>query len=153
MDLLDLLKATGGENSVGKMAESLGIGGKEAGSVIAALAPALMKGLGGGSDSGLRRALQTGGHDRYIDDPDLMTREDTRSDGNAILGHILGSKQRSREVAAAAEKDTGIDAGIIKKALPLLATLAMGAMAKKSNRGESGGGLGDLLGMAKAFLR
>ena len=153
MDLLDLLKASGGERSVDNMAKNVGIGAGDAGKLIAALAPALMKGLGQGSGDGLRRALQTGGHDRYIDNPDLMASDDTRSDGNKILGHILGSKDRSRQVAAEAERETGIDAGLIKKALPFLATLAMGAMAKKTNRGESGGGLGDLLGMAKAFLR
>ena len=57
----------------------------------------------------------------------------------------------SRQVAATAEKDTGIDAGLIKKALPLVATLAMGAMSKKSEAGRTSG-LGDLLGMARKFL-
>lgn len=78
-------------------------------------------------------------------------------EGNKILGHIFGSKDVSRNVAAAASKDTGIDAGLIKKALPLLASLAMGAMNKKSSAGRDlgssaqGGGLGplgDLIGMA-----
>ena len=104
------------------------------------------------------RALETGGHDRYIDNPDLLASEETRSDGNNILGHIFGSKDVSRNVAAVAAKDTGIDADLIKKALPLLATLAMGAMNKKTSAGRdigpssSAGGLGplgDLLGGGK----
>jgi hypothetical protein len=124
--------------------------------------------------AGLRRALETGGHDRYIDDPSLMRADDTQADGNNILGHIFGSKDVSRNVAAAASKDTGIDASLIKKALPLLASLAMGAMAKKSSSGrdlgasvQSGGlgplgdlfglgdsksGLDDILGMARKFF-
>ena len=53
----------------------------------------------------------------------------------------------SRNVAANAASSTGLDAGLIKKALPLLAGLAMGALSKKSNAGQSmGGGLTDLLG-------
>ncbi len=84
-----------------------------------------------------------------------MAADDTRNDGNKILGHIFGSKDVSRNVAAAASRDTGIDASLIKKALPLLATLAMGAMSKKTSGGRdlgssaSAGGLGplaDLLG-------
>ena len=157
MDLLDLLQATGGGKSVGQLADAVGLGSSDTSKLISALAPALMGGLtknagnSGGLDS-LRGALQRGGHGRYIDDPDLMRSDDTRNDGNKILGHILGSKDVSRQVAAAAEKDTGIDAGLIKKALPLLATLAMGAMSKKSGAGRSSGGLGDLIGMARKFL-
>ena len=156
MDLMDLLKATGGGDSVGQLAKSVGLGSSDTSKLISSLAPALMGGLqksgGGATLSGLRKALETGGHNRYIDNPDLMGSDDTRLDGNKILGHIFGGKQESREIAAAAEKETGIDAGLIKKALPLLATLAMGAMSKQSSGGRSGGGLGSLLGLAKKFL-
>ena len=126
--------------------------------------------------AGLRRALESGGHDRYIDKPELLASEETRNDGNNILGHIFGSKDVSRNVAAAASKDTGIDASLIKKALPLLAALAMGAMSKKTSGGKelgssiskgglgplgdllnmgskSSGGLGGILGMARKFLQ
>ena len=180
MDLMDLLKATGGGESIGQLAGAVGLGSKDTSSVVAALAPALMRGLQKNTTSddglaGLRQALETGGHDRYIDDPSLMGSDDTRSDGNNILGHIFGSKDVSRNVAAAAAKETGVDASLIKKALPLLASLAMGAMAKKSSGGrdlgpsvQSGGlgplgdliglgggsksGLDDILGMARKFF-
>ena len=180
MDLMDLLKATGGGNSVGQLAKTVGLGSSDTSNLVKALAPALMRGMqkNTADDSGLaglRNALQTGGHDRYIDDPSLLASEATRTDGNNILGHIFGSKDVSRNVAAAASKDTGIDASLIKKALPLLATLAMGAMSKKSSAGQdigpsvskgglgplgdllgmggkSAGGLDDILGMAKKFF-
>jgi hypothetical protein len=156
MDLLDLLKSSGGDNSVGQMASALGLGSADTSKLVAALAPALMGSLTSAATqdndlSKLRRALETGGHSRYIDNPDSMHAEETRLDGNKILGHIFGSKDVSRKVAQTAEQDTGIDASLIKKALPLLATLAMGAMAKKSAV-EKDGGLGDLIGMAKKFF-
>lgn len=161
MNLLDLMKATGGGDSVGQVAESVGIGSADTSKLVEALAPALMRGLQKNTVSddglaGLRRALESGGHSRYIDDPSLMRAADTRRDGNKILGHIFGSKDVSRNVAAAASKETGIDPGLIKKALPLLATLAMGAMSKKTSGGrdlgtsaKSGGlgPLGDLIGL------
>lgn len=157
MDLMDLLGKAGGNDSIGQLAKTVGLGSSDTSKLVASLAPALIGGLtkNAGNSSGLEsltRALQKGGHDRYIDNPDLMSNDDTRRDGNKILGHIFGNKQRSREVAAAAENDTGIDAGLIKKALPLLATLAMGAMNKKSSGGSSSSGLGSLLGMAKNFF-
>jgi hypothetical protein len=178
MDFMDLLKSAGGGDSVDQLANAVGLGSSDASKLVDKLAPALMRGLQKNTASddglaGLQRALETGGHDRYIDDPSLLGSDATRVDGNNILGHIFGSKDVSRNVAAAASKDTGIDAGLIKKALPLLASLAMGAMSKKTSAGRDlgssaqggglgplgdllgGGGLGDLddiLGMARKFF-
>lgn len=178
MNLMDLLESTGGGDSVGRLAGAVGLGSDDTARLVDALAPALMGGLKENTAdddglAGLRRALETGGHDRYLDDPALMGSEDTRTDGNRILGYIFGSKDVSRNVAAAAAGETGIDAGLIKKALPLLATLAMGALNKKSSAGreigssaQSGGlgplgalldmggkpGLDDILGMARKLF-
>lgn len=180
MDLMDLLKETGGGGSLGQLSKTVGLGSAETSNLVKALAPALMRGMqkNAADDSGLaglRRALQSGGHDRYIEKPELLATDETRADGNNILGHIFGSKDVSRNVAAAAAKETGIDASMIKKALPLLATLAMGAMSKKTSAGKdigaslskgglgplgdllgmgskSGGGLDDILGMARKFF-
>lgn len=177
---MDLLKATGGGDSIGQLAKTVGLGSSDTSSLVKALAPALMRGMQKNTAddnglAGLRSALESGGHDRYIDDPSLLASKATRTDGNNILGHIFGSKDVSRNVAAAAAKDTGIDASLIKKALPLLATLAMGAMSKKSSGGrdigssvskgglgplgdllgmggKSSSGLDDILGMAKKFF-
>jgi hypothetical protein len=156
MDLLDLLKSAGGGDSVGQLANAVGLGSDDTSKLVAALAPALMGGLAknarhSGGRSKLESALKNGGHDRYINDPSSMLSDATRRDGNKILGHLLGSKDTSRKVAASAASDTGIDPALIKKALPLLATLAMGAMAKKQAAPESGG-LGDLIGMARKFF-
>lgn len=179
MDLMDLLKSTGGGDSIGALARTVGLGSSDTSKLVESLAPALMRGVQKNTAddeglAGLRRALESGGHDRYIDNPDLMASEDTRADGNNILGHIFGSKDVSRNVAAAASRNTGIDSGLIKKALPLLASLAMGAMSKKTSAGrdigsslDEGGlgslgdllgtgdsdtGLDDLLGLAKKFF-
>ena len=52
-------------------------------------------------------------------------------------------------MAAQAAQSTGIDASLIKQALPLIASLVMGAMSKSSDSGKSLSGSGssdDLLG-------
>ncbi len=82
--------------------------------------------------SALLGALGNGNHDRYLEQPDLLERDETVSDGNGILGHIFGSKDVSRQVAAQASQQTGIDSGILKKMLPLVATMAMGSLKKQS---------------------
>jgi hypothetical protein len=174
MDLMDLLQKSGGDKSLGSLASELGLDASSTSALVGALAPALMRGVqkqaqaDGGLDT-LKKALGKGGHQRYLDDPELMKSSASRDDGNKILGHLFGSKDVSRNVAAEAAASTGIDAGLIKKALPMLAGLAMGALSKTSNSGKSldssllgslvgllggddGVGLDDVLGMARKFF-
>lgn len=156
MDLIDLLVKTGGEESIRQLAGNVGLESSQAQSLIGALAPALMRGLQKQTETstslaGLQRALSSGAHQQYLERPDLMNSTATRDDGNKILGHIFGSKDVSRNVAAHAARQTGIDSAIIKKALPLVAGLTMGALGKKAAGTASGSmpsrrGLGGLLG-------
>ena len=148
MDLLKLLDSVGGTESLGKLAGNLGIDTSRANDLVGALAPSLMDAMGKQASSetalpGFKNALKSGKHQQYLSDPDLMSSADAVTDGNNILGHLLGSKDASRNVAAQAAESTGIDASLIKKALPLIAGLAMGAVSKSSN---AGGSIGDVLG-------
>lgn len=70
-----------------------------------------------------------------------------RDEGNKILGHLFGSKTNSRSVARYAASDTGIEQETIKKALPLVAGLVMGALSKQreAGAGARGDGLAGLL--------
>ena len=150
MDLKDLIGMAGGGNSVGEMANSLGIESSAAADLIGALSPALLQGFqkqgaaSGGMD-GLQSVLQNGSHQKYIDEPELMQASATRDDGNKILGHLFGSKDVSRKVAAQAAEQTGLDSSVIKSALPMIASMTMAAMSKQSSDSSSGG-LGGLLG-------
>ena len=173
MNLLDLLDSVGGQKSLGSLASSLGLDASTTNNLVGALAPALMGGLQKQTSSqdgldGFKKALQNGRHQEYLSNPDSMSSSKTVQDGNNILGHILGSKDVSRNVAAQAAESTGIDFSLIKKALPFIASLAMGAMSKSSNAGQSldnstsdmlGGLMGgdgidmdDVLNLAKKFF-
>ena len=158
MNILDLLKDAGADAGIGAMSKQVGLSSGDAGKLIAALSPALTRGLqrqsgDNGDLSAIKRALESGGHQRYVQEPELMAKEETRLDGNKILGHLFGSKDVSRNVAAHAAEETGISSSLIKKALPMLATLLMGAVSKGSNSGKNltesagGGALGGLAGM------
>ncbi len=60
------------------------------------------------------------------------------ADGNGILSHVFGSKDVSRQVAARASTQTGIDPAILKKMLPLAAALMMGTMSRQTQRVGAG---------------
>jgi len=47
-----------------------------------------------------------------------------------VLGSIFGSKDVSRAVAQNAASRSGLDAGLLKKMLPMLAMMVAGFMAK-----------------------
>ena len=72
--------------------------------------------------------------------------------GNQILGQIFGSKETSRDVAAQASQQSGVDASVLKKLLPIVAgAVAMHYMKQRHAGGaaagtEGGGLLGSILG-------
>lgn len=160
MNITDLLlKDNGTEDAIDAFARKYGLDGKQARDVIGELAPKLGRGMGyhtkekSGMDS-LMDALETGNHSRYIEKPDLLGQESTVKDGNDILGHIFGDKQVSRDVSERAAKKTGLSSTLIKKMLPVIATMVMGALSKKvlgggsapsSSRSNSGGLLTQIL--------
>ena len=112
--------------------------------------PAVMSGIRGETASpeglqGLLGALVKGDHGRYLDgDESGMV-----DDGNGILGHIFGSKDVSRGVAAEAAQETGLGDDTMKQMLPMVASLVMGALGKNLMGDQAttkGGGLNDILG-------
>ena len=159
MNILESIMTAGNGAAVRQLGSQLGLDETQAASALSALVPALSAGLRQNVQtpdglSGLIGALAAGDHRRYIDDPAVLGDAGTVTDGNAILGHVLGSKDVSRQVAAQAAARTGLSADVIKRMLPLVATLVMGAMSRQSASGASlapnaaGGGLLDMLGGA-----
>ena len=156
MDIKDLLS---NGQVLDQLARSAGVGPEDARKGLEAMLPSVVRGLerNAGSADGLQalgKALGSGNHTRYLDAPETLGEEGTKLDGNAVLGHIFGSKDVSRNVAAHAAGDTGIDPSPLRKMLPLIASLAMAALSKNSDggrklpasEGKAGGLLGAVLG-------
>lgn len=148
MNLLEILAKN--DALVSEMAQGLGIGSQQARSGIEALLPALARGMRNNARSGdglgtLARALESGRHSQYYERPERLGHAASLEDGNNILGHILGSKDVSRNVAARASQQTGLESSLLKKMLPMLAAAAMGAM---SQQRQGGGLLEQVLGSA-----
>jgi hypothetical protein len=161
MNILDSIMNAGNGAAVRQIGSQLGLDEAQTASALSALVPALSAGLRQNLQtqdglSGLVGALSGGDHQRYIDDPAVLGEAETVADGNGILGHVLGSKDVSRRVAARAGAQTGLRPDVMKRMLPLVATLVMGAMSRQaaarggsSLTGATGaGGLLEMLGGA-----
>lgn len=153
MNLLDLLETEGGGSTVAALAGKLGLDEDQARRLIGSLSPAMANGLqkraqSPQGQSELERDIGSGRYQRYLDDPDRLSDESARDEGNQVLGQLFGSKEVSRNVADRASADTGLDSGLIKKALPIVAGLAMAALGKRAGQqGGLAGGLGSLAGL------
>jgi hypothetical protein len=152
MNILDAIVNAQDGAAVRQLGSQVGLGPEQTTAALSALVPALAAGFQrnikseGGLDS-LMSALSSGTHGRYIDNPTNLGDLSAISEGNGILGHLLGSKTVSREVASRAAGQTGVSADVLKQMLPLAATLMMGALSKQSNGATSlGAGLGSNAG-------
>jgi hypothetical protein len=158
MQLTDILQQAGGLQAI---ARELNVSEQDAATGAEALLPAILGGFKqqaqqqpAGLD-GLGGLLGQLGGGALLDE--VLAPEPTDATrGNDVLGQIFGAPEVSRTVATHASAQTGLDASLLKKMLPLLAMLVAGFMAKQHGGGASAqesapaGGLGSLLGGAPA---
>lgn len=155
MELTDLLARAGGFES---MARELGVDEGQVATGAAALLPAILGGFkkqaqaqpAGAGLGGLGDLLGQLGGGSLLDNV-LSPQPTDVGRGNDVLGQIFGSPDVSRTVAHDAASRTGLDAGLLKQMLPMLAMLVTGYMAKhgaaaQASPSTGSGGLGDLLG-------
>jgi len=116
--------------------------------------PEPMGGLGGlaGAILGGAGGLGGGGLGGGLLDAVLGNSPTPTAPGNDILGNIFGSKDVSRSIAGEVASMTGLDEGLLKKMLPILAMAVAGYMAKQATgagtaqAGAGGSPLGGILG-------
>ncbi|MGJ8558823.1 MAG: DUF937 domain-containing protein [Litorimonas sp.] len=171
INMMDMIMQAAGGNTAQEAGGQFGLSPQQSQQAIGALLPAISSAMKQNTSSpqglaGLLGALQNGGHAQYLDDPWALA-QNAPTEGNAILGHLFGTKEVSRAVAGRASEQTGIDSGILKKMLPMVAMMVMGGMSKQTNnnqgiqgmlaqaamqqlmgggRGAAKGGLGGMLG-------
>lgn len=136
MNLLEMLLTQKNGALIDQVAGAMQLDPAQARVAMEQLVPALSRGISrnAASEQGLSDlvdALSRGGHARYVDQPETLARPEARDEGNAILGHVFGSKDVSRQVASRAAASSGLDTDLVKKLLPLVASAVMGAMAKQ----------------------
>lgn len=158
MNVLDVIMNAQGGAAVRQAGAQVGLGEAETATALSALVPALAAGFQRNAQtpdglSGLMAALASGGHQQYIDDPSALATPAAVTDGNGILAHVLGGKDGSRAVADQTANRTGISPDVLKRLLPIAASLMMAAFARQhaqgglspANAGAGSGGLLDML--------
>jgi hypothetical protein len=164
MQIAELLGQLGGIQSV---ARELGMSEAQAKAGADALLPAILGGMKKQAQAqpagldGLLNVVGGLGGGNLLDDV-LAPRPTDVSQGNNVLGQIFGSPDVSRAVAQNAAAQTGLDSGLLKQMLPMLAMLVAGYMARQGGAtsaavappgGDLGGLLGGLLGGGQATGR
>jgi hypothetical protein len=119
------------------MARQFNLSQQQAALAMEALAPAFSQGLKRNTSdpygvSNFLQALASGGHAKYYEDAANAFSPAGMQDGNGILGHLFGSKELSRAVAAQAAQATGIQQEVLKQMLPAMAAMMMGGLFKQA---------------------
>jgi hypothetical protein len=145
MQLYDVLASAQGGAAVANLARAAGVAPAQIDAalrvIVSEMAVAIERNtLSRGGLADLVRAIGAPHHEYILDNPQAMADPRVRDDGNAVLEHVLGSKDRSRAVAMRAAQASGLGEGLIKMLLPFIGQMVMGAIAKWAR-----GGLGDVL--------
>lgn len=142
---------------IDRIAASFGIDEDTARNAIGTSLPALLGGMqANAQDEGGARSLQEalGQHADRLGDGLIDVDGIDTDDGEKIVGHIFGDQ--TDQVAQHLGGAGGLDSGMIRKLLPMLAPILMAFIAKRMRGHQQsqaqqadaggGGGLGDLLG-------
>lgn len=158
-NILESLFADDNKAAIDEVQKNFNLSEEETRVAVGELIPALSRGLRKNTQNSqgmdeLLDALRNGSHREYMEKPGTLSEPATTKDGNDILSHIFGEKKVSREVADRVSKKSGLSSSLLKKMLPVVASLVMGALSKKvlgagagapNNRSSSGGLLTSLL--------
>ncbi len=155
MNMLDILRGAQGGNGIDNLASQFGLGRDETEKVLQQVLPAMSAGFKqrtqnpDGLESMLRKIQGTDYEDVY-EDPTTLQQDATKARGDQVLAEVFGSKDVSRAVAQKAEFASGIGGTVIKAMLPMIASMVLGGMQKKTSADSGMGGiLGSLIqGMA-----
>lgn len=150
LNLYDMLNQAQNGQGMELLARQFNLTQAQTQAAVEALLPAFSQGFKQNAadpygNGGFMTALASGQHAKYFENPASAFTPQGMAEGNGILGHLFGSKDLSRAVAAQAAQATGIGQEVLKQMLPALASMIMGGMFKQSTNqfpGMQAGGFG-----------
>ena len=147
LPLFDMLTKAQDGKGMELLARQFDLSREQAQLAVEALLPAFSQGLKrNASDpygvADFMSAMASGQHARYFEDAAKAFSPQGMAEGNGILGHLFGSKELSRAVAAQAAQATGIGQEVLKQMLPVIASMIMGGLFKQSTNQIHAGGMG-----------
>lgn len=161
--ILDLLNSDLGKTIISGVSGSTGTDQNKTSSVLTMALPVLMKAMERNAASpqgaeGLMNALSNKHDGSILDNLGGLfgggVDDNVKTDGDKILGHVLGQKRQGVEQIIG--QKAGIDAGSVGNILKVAAPILMGVLGKQarqnnvSSQNDLGGLLGGLLGGSSA---
>ncbi|MEM7505235.1 MAG: DUF937 domain-containing protein [Pseudomonadota bacterium] len=169
MSLLKMLMESQNGQGLSQLAQQFGLDEAQMGGLAGMIAPAISKGA-------KRRAEQPGGLEamlgqmmgereaQYLDNPAAAAQPEARQQGENFLEQIMGSREATNELGAAAAERSGVSQDLVSQIMPAIAAMMQGGMQRQmpdsSLQGmlqglggaqQSGGG-GGLMGMLGGVL-
>ncbi|RRI03021.1 DUF937 domain-containing protein [Mesorhizobium tamadayense] len=156
--LFDIFAQAQNGSGMQALAQQFGLSQQQAQAAVEALLPAFSQGLQRNTADpygmgAFMTAMASGQHAKYFEDATRAFSPQGINEGNGILGHLFGSKDLSRAVAAQAAQATGLSQQVLQQMLPAMASMMMGGLFKQTNNqmqaaGGFGGGnpLGEIIG-------
>jgi hypothetical protein len=153
MDLSDIIQAAHGGSAISSIASQFGLSPEQASAAINALAPALSHGLqnklqdpnGFGQIVG---HLNDPAHQASYGNADAAQAPDAANSGGDLLNQIFGNSAAVGQIAQHIGSETGINPEVLNQLMPVVASMAMGGVAKTMQEGGFGGVLSQLGGAA-----
>ncbi len=150
MNISDLLSGNLGQQVIDGISQQVGTSKEDTSSVVNSATPVLLGMLKNNASSkegaaGILSALNE--HDGGIlDNLGGFLNSGNTTDGENILGHILGDKKQAVENQLS--RTTGVSNANVSKIIAMLAPIVMGQLGKQAGSGNvsSEGGINDLLG-------
>jgi uncharacterized protein YidB (DUF937 family) len=148
VNILEVLTAGQGGQVVGNLAQSFGLDRAQSAAVLGAVVPELTHALerqsfnrGGIAD--MVAALGRADYAKVLAPGAALATPDVQAVGVEALDTMLWSKDRSRNLAHRAARQSGVDEALIRQMLPAIGALVMGGLASKAG--------GALDGVAQQF--
>jgi hypothetical protein len=135
VSLYDAIRAAGGGEIVGALAEQTGVSRDQAERALRVLLPDLGRAVRRTAESQtgaplVHAAMRDERYARYLQEPEALREPGAVADGGRVLREIMDNEQRSELVRDAAAA-IGADEARARRLLPLVATLAMAALGQK----------------------
>ncbi|WP_192252588.1 DUF937 domain-containing protein [Mesorhizobium silamurunense] len=129
------------------LAQQYGLSMQQTQAAVQALLPAFSQGLQRNTADpygmgAFMTAMASGQHAKYFEDATRAFTPQGIDEGNGILGHLFGSKDLSRAVAAQAAQATGLSQQVLQQMLPAMASMMMGGLFKQTNNQMQAAGFG-----------
>lgn len=148
--LLEMINRFGGSSAVEAMAARVGLSPEQTQSAMAALMPAVAGGMAKQVENDGPDALNAAAAPAATMAAGAGAASDTAVEhGTGILGSLFGSSQVTDAVTSHAAAATGLDMSKLSALLPMVATLAAGALGHAGGQTAApaeGGGISGMLG-------